>query len=442
VRTTEVELGSGLALRVNPFLHRFPWPKQAAAIGLCNRGVDVLYGGAAGGGKTDCLLMAAVQYVDDPQYKAVVVRRTYPQMVGADGVITRSLQWGWRALGAEYNQNDKRWTFPSGAVLLFRHLDGLRDQDNFQGQEFQFIGLDELTQWSEEALALYPATRLRRTEAQAARGVPLRTLATSNPGGAGHAWVKRRYISPGREGCRFVSARMEDNPALEADEYRERLRGQGDLLYRRLALGDWDAEQGTMFSPGWFRIVKAAPPTGVRWVHSVDLATSAKTRADQTGSGFVGLAQDGTLYLDDIQAWRAEWPESRARIKGRALARPVPLLIEAIGGFQVAAQDLQSDPALVGVEVRSVKHKADKVSMAAPWAARAEAGRVCVVDGPWVSAFLDQVASFPEGAHDDLVDLVSQAVAHLAVPQGGVAVGAPRQTTSAYHGGAHRRAGY
>ena len=272
--------------------------------------------------------------------------------------------------------------------------------------------------------------------------MPLRLLATANPGGAGHAWVKRRWITPGEPGHRFVPARLEDNPYLDGDEYRARLKEQGALLYRRLAEGDWDAEQGTMFSPSWFKIAKSAPP-GVRWVHSVDLATSAKTRADQTGSGFVGLGSDGVLYLDDIQAWRAEWPESRARIKARALARPVPLLIEAIGGFQVAAQDLQSDPALVGVEVRSVKHKADKVSMAAPWAARAEAGRVCVVDGPWVSAFLDQVAGFPEGAHDDLVDLVSQAVAHLAVPQGGVAVGAPRQTTSAYHsGGAHRRAGY
>lgn len=423
----QIELAPGLAFWVNEYMPWFPTPKQAAALAACNRGERVLYGGAAGGGKTDCLLMAALQYVHCPSYKGVVIRRTYPQLVGEDGILTRARAWGWSHKGAVWRDRESMWVFPSGAMLSFRHLDLEKHRDDYQGKELHFVGLDEVTQWGQEELALYPATRLRRNEAARAQGLPLRLLATANPGGAGHAWVKRRWVSPGQPGHRFIAARLEDNPYLDADEYRARLREQGDLLYRRLALGDWDAEQGSMFSPSWFRVVQAAPP-GVRWVHSLDLATSAKTRADQTCSAFVGLGPDGgTLYIDDCQAWRGEWPESRARIRARILARPCPVLVEAIGGFQIAAQDLQSDPALVGVAVRAVKHKADKVAMAAPWAARAEAGRVALVEGAWVSAFLDEAASFPGGSHDDRIDAVSQAVAALAIPEGGVAVAPRRQ---------------
>ena len=442
MQAREIEVGRGLSFWVNEYMPRFPTPKQASALAACNRGERVLYGGAAGGGKTDCLLMAALQHVHLSQYKGVVIRRTFPQLVGEDGILTRARSWGWAQRGAVWRDRESMWVFPSGARISFRHLDLEKHKDDYQGKELHFVGIDEITQWSDPSVALYPATRLRRNEQAQVEGIPLRLLATANPGGAGHGWVKRKWVAPGEAGHRFVSARIEDNPYIDATEYRARLREQGDLLYRRLALGDWDAEQGTMFSAGWFRVVKAAPTSGVRWAHSLDLATSAKTRADQTASGFVGLGPDGTIYIDDIQAWRAEWPESRARIKARILARPCEVLIEAIGGFQIAAQDLQGDPALVGAAIRAVKHKGDKVSMAAPWAARAEAGRVCLVDGAWVSDFLDELSAFPGGSHDDRVDVVSQAIAHLAVPQGGLAVGAPRQTTSAYHGGAHRRAGY
>lgn len=423
---TRIDLGHGLSLRVNSWIPscRFPLPKQALALALCDQGVDVLYGGAAGGGKTDALLLAALQYVDTPGYKAGIARRTYRQLNGPDGIIRRSHQWaqlgGWTQRGARWNGNDGLWTFPSGAVLYFGYLDHDTHKDNWQGHEFQFYGRDEVTQWGLEELSSYPETRLRRSEAQRLSGVPLRTFSTANPGGAGHQWVKRRWVDSADPARAYVHASVRDNPFLDAEDYLRRLRSQGELVYQRLGLGNWDAEQGEIFDRDWFRIISArAVPADVRWCHAIDPAASARTRADNTASGFVGIDPRGNVYVEDLQAWRAEWPESRRRLKERILARPVPVVIEGISGFKVAADDLKADPALVHVLIQTVGSKPDKVALALPWASRAQEGRVHLVDGSWVDAFLAEAVAFPEGAHDDRVDVVSLGVSYLGLGVGG-----------------------
>lgn len=401
-----VDMGHGMTVRVNHFLKVFPYPKQALALALCQDGYDVLYGGAAGGGKTDCLLMAALQYADVPGYTAGIVRRTYKQLAGPDGIIARSHAWGLKDKGALWNDNRATWTFPSGAKLYFGHLDHAKHQDNWQGQEFQFIGTDEGTQWADEALCSYPRTRLRRNESVTAYGVPLRQMMTANPGGPGHAWVKRRYIThPGAQ-QRYVPARVSDNYSMDAAEYDAILRTQGEVTYRRLALGDWDVEQGELFQRDWFQIIPRAP-RGLRWVHYIDPAASEKKRADQTASGFVGVDDAGNIYLDDIVGWRAEWPESHKRIRARALARPCPVGFEAVAGFKTAASTLQADPELVHISIRATRPDRDKYARALPLATRAEQGRVFLVDGPWVDAWIDQALGFPGGSHDDLVDVAT-----------------------------------
>lgn len=414
-----VDIGNGLSFRLNKWMCRFPLPKQAVALALCEQGKDVLYGGAAGGGKTDALLMAALQYVDVPGYKAAITRRTHKQLTGLDGIITRSQEWGLGRMGAHWNDTSKVWTFPSGAKLQFFYLDHIKHKDNFQGQDLHFSGKDEVTQWGDQTLCTYPETRLRTTKEIKERGVPIRRFNTGNPGGSGHVWVKRRWVDSTDPRYVYVPASVHDNPYLDSEEYLDELRRQGELVFQRLGLGDWDAEQGEIFNREWFKIINARDvPDHVRWCHSIDTAASAKARADNNASGFIGVDRQGNIYIEDLQAWKAEWPETKGRLIKRILARPDPVIIEGIGGGLVASQDLLSDPRLTHITIRVLKHKADKVSMTMPWAARAQAGKVFLVDGPHIDDFMNEAIVFPSGRHDDRIDVVNNGVHHLGVTVG------------------------
>lgn len=424
MQVRRIKLPNGGTFILNEYMPHFPTAKQAAALVACNRGERVLYGGAAGGGKTDCLLMAALQDVHIPGYKAVVIRRTYPQLAGEDGVMARAKQWGWASKGATWSERHSMWTFPSGAVIAFKHLDLQKHADDYQGKEYHFVGLDEVTQWADENLALYPATRLRRSQAVAQAGVRLRFLATANPGGPGHGWVKRRWISHPQPDHRFVAAKMQDNPHLDIAEYDKGLRSQGSLVYSRLAQGNWDVAEGGIFAQAQWRYVREAP-TGTRWIHSIDLASTDGRKSDYTASGFIGLGPDGRLYIRDMTQWREQWPGTRARLKRIILNNPEPVVIEAIGGFRVAASDLTHDPDLMGVTIRSITHKASKVDLASRWAVWAEEGRVCLVDGGYISEFVDQASTFPLSKHDDMIDVVSQGFNALSKPQGRATMGKP-----------------
>ena len=209
--------------------------------------LEMLYGGAAGGGKTDALLEAAVQYSDVPGYKAILLRKTFTQLSQADGLIDRSHEW--LTGRAKWNDQKHRWTFPSGAILEFGHLQHEKDRFNYQGSAFDFIGLDELTHFT-EAEYRYLFSRLRRHPDSP---IPPRVRAASNPGGVGHRWVKRRFIdklpdpddpSDTPEKCAarvFMPAKLSDNPGIDQEAYRLAL-DQLDAQERAQLLdGDWDA---------------------------------------------------------------------------------------------------------------------------------------------------------------------------------------------------------
>lgn len=212
-----------------------PSPIQGVFLGATQR--EVLYGGAAGGGKTDALLMAALQYVDVPGYSALLLRRTYKQLTNAGQLLDLSRQW----LGntdAKWNDQEAKWSFPSGATIRFGHLDSDRDLEAYSGPTYQFIGFDELTQFPEQHYT-FLFTRLRRT---ANVPVPLRMRAASNPGQSGHWWVKRRFVDLPRDQNRaYVPARIADNPALD-QSYADLLRETQDPQNAaHLIDGDWNA---------------------------------------------------------------------------------------------------------------------------------------------------------------------------------------------------------
>lgn len=201
--------------------------------------LEALYGGAAGGGKSDALLMAALQYAHVPGYSALLLRRTYADLSLPGAIMDRAKEW-LIPKGIAWNDKDKRFTFPSGASLTFGYLDNERDRYRYQGAELQYIGFDELTQFPEQWYR-YLLSRLRRMRGEP---VPLRARCASNPGGIGHDWVRRRFVDGVDSGRSFVPATLDDNPFLDRDAYRLSLAQLDPTTRAQLLDGTWVRDSG------------------------------------------------------------------------------------------------------------------------------------------------------------------------------------------------------
>lgn len=217
---------------------------------------EILYGGAAGGGKSDYLLGDYLQ--DVPTYgkawSGVLFRRSYPEL---EELIKRSHDL-YPSTGAEWREQKKEWQWPNGAILKMRYLERDRDATRYQGHQYAWIGWDELTQWP----TLY-AYRYLRARLRSAEGVQTKRIrAAANPGGAGHQEVKAYFIDPAPGGFvptvdvetglerMFIPARLSDNRILVANdpEYENRLRGLGSAeLVRAWLEGDWSVVEGAFF---------------------------------------------------------------------------------------------------------------------------------------------------------------------------------------------------
>lgn len=401
-------------------------PKQALFLGpLVTPIREIFYGGSAGGGKSEALLMAALQFVDVPRYAAVIVRQTYPMLSQPGGLLERSQTW-LRPTTARWNQGEHRWTFPSGATLTFKHLSDSTAIADYQGGEYQFIGVDEVTDFSEDQYRfLFSRLRNPRTIQ-----VPLRMRAASNPTGPGKTWVHARFVLAGpRSGRLFIPARLEDNPALDIAEYERSLVELGSAMYRRLRYGDWDVkEEGLLFKRDWFEIVTpTSVPEDVRHLRYWDLAATetpkgSRARKLNDADFTVGLLlarsrSTGSYYVDDVDRFRAGPREVERRIAQAAQAdgRDVAIRMEEEGG--ASGKSLISHyrrNVLDGFDFRGVRPSGSKEVRAQPVAARAEAGEIKLVQGPWIDAFLDELADFPEGLHDDQVDALSGAYGELS----------------------------
>jgi len=214
--------------------HR-PHPKQAEFLALDCR--EALYGGAAGGGKSDALLMAALQHVDTPGYNAAIFRKTFSDLALPGAIMDRAHSW-LSSTKAHWDGIRKQWRFPSGARISFGYLQTANDRYRYQGAEFQFIAFDELTQF-ESRDYLYLFSRLRAPNGMA---VPLRMRAASNPGGVGHDWVHERFVEKADSSRRFVPALMQDNPSLDAAQYRASLSELDSVTRRQLEDGIWEQD--------------------------------------------------------------------------------------------------------------------------------------------------------------------------------------------------------
>ena len=131
-----------LTLPPRPYCPHVPTPKQLAFL-VCPR-AEAFFGGAAGPGKTEGLLMGALQLVEWPRYSALLLRRTFRQLNQSNSIMNRTRQWLANS-DAVWNATDKRFSFPSGATITFGNLDSEDDVYQYDSSEFQYIGFDELT---------------------------------------------------------------------------------------------------------------------------------------------------------------------------------------------------------------------------------------------------------------------------------------------------------
>ncbi len=197
--------------------------------------MEALYGGSAGGGKSDALLMEALKDVDQPGYSALLLRRTFRDLNQPKAIMHRCHSW-LRGSDAIWNARDKRYTFPkSGATLTFGYFDSERDKDQYASAEFHFIGWDELTQFP-EGWYTWMFSRLRR---EASSKIKTRVRAATNPGGIGHSWVRKRFIDVETAVAPFVPASLKDNPFVDVDSYREALSKLDKVTRDQLEEGVW-----------------------------------------------------------------------------------------------------------------------------------------------------------------------------------------------------------
>lgn len=387
----------------NPYIpiDHTPSPRQWQFLLLDD--LEAFYGGQAGGGKSECLLMAALQYVMHPHYAALLFRRSYTDLALPGALMDRAHEW-LDPTDAEWRDRDKTWLFPSGATLTFGYMESDRDRWRYQSSEVQYIAFDEVTEFSRVQYA-FMFSRLRRLGAD---DIPLRMRSASNPGGPGHDWVKRDMVD--NPAVPFIPASRADNPALDHDSYSKALDQLDPVTRAQLRDGDWSIRPDTgLFQRDWFEVVGEAPADADR-VRYWDLAASeAKDADDPDYTAGVKLAmKDGVYYVEDVRHVRLT-PQRVEKLVAQTAAIDGPEvrigMEEEPGASGKGVTDYYRRHVLRGYAFDGIRSTGSKYTRALPVVSAAEAGNVKLVRGPWIAELLDELETL-EG-HDDQQDALS-----------------------------------
>jgi hypothetical protein len=224
---------------------------------------EVGYGGAAGGAKSYGLILDALYQIGKDDYNALLLRRTYKQLSGADGLIALSRKV-YPHVGGHYIKSEHLWEFDDyPGTIRFGHIEHDNDlEQNYEGHQYAYLGFDELQTFTER-MYLYLFSRNRSSNPE----VTPFTRSTFMPGGIGHFWVKKRFIDSGITNRKrhfrridgmdrqvrprdpmgmarmFIPARLEDNPYLYQDgrgSYEQGLHQLESVDFKRRRWGDWD----------------------------------------------------------------------------------------------------------------------------------------------------------------------------------------------------------
>ncbi len=408
---------------------------------------EAFYGGAVGGGKSDALLMAALQFVDIPGYSAILLRQTFAQLAQESAVMNRA--HGWLRGRAKWNAQEHKFTFPSGATLRFGYFENPNDKWQYQSAEFHFVGFDEVAHFTEDAYT-WLMSRLRGPKDLP---YPLRMRAASNPGGPGHDWVNKRFVNPKTRVAPFYACYWGANPFLDYTDYAKSFEHFPPLQRKQLMEGDWGAFQGGQFERHWFKTYthddhsilcpghEPVPYASLGRYITVDPACTAEetvrkgSNPDYTVVGVYARLPWEAIAVLDVSRVRVGVDQINNVVAGMCNKwRPLYVGYEAIAFQQailqmarrrsdipnVKALDLKVDGKLPGVKL-----KLARALDAIVWA---EKGKIFLpTEAPWLEDWLSEICFFTGDdkidAHDDQVDSLSFAVRELV--RGGFVQGAP-----------------
>ncbi len=422
-----------------------PGPQTAF---LQSRADIVIYGGAAGGGKSYGLLLEMLRNVEKPGYSGVLFRRTYPELTGAGSIFEVSKEIYPEAHGKYSTSPGIVWRFPRGAIIQMSHMQHDKNAEDHKGREYTTIAYDELTSFSEYQF-WYMLSRNRGTI-----GVRPYIRATTNPDPK--SWVRKfisfwlddedRFPVPERAGllrwfdridgeviwsdepaspfslsATFIPASLDDNPALTSKDpaYRAKLMAMTKIEREKLLGGDWGAVAlaGDYFQRPWFEVVDA-PPKRVTmrcraWDKAATEPSTANPDPDYTAGVKYSRDENGVFYIEDVVTCRERPHGVERRIASCADQDGIGTVV-----------GLWQDPGAAGVnDVANMQRilaryrthveraSKDKETYAGPVSSQAEAGNMKLVRGPWVDRLMGELEAFPKGNHDDCVDALS--LAHI-----------------------------
>lgn len=452
-----------------------PHPVQQIALSLPNK--ELLFGGAAGGGKSDYMLMAALQYVDIPGYSALILRRTWPDLNSPGAILDRFKEWMAPFVNSkEVHRGDqgRLWTFPSGAKIQFGYAQRPEAKLKFQGAEYQFVGFDEGTQFEPEiyeyllsrlrrptipcAICTNPLTRYyvnnvvryRHSENGGACttplpnpgaiqqyqpapdgttvfDIPLRMRVTANPGGLGHIYFKERFLEQrhvdgnGKKiDAVFIPSALKDNPSLDQASYQEQLASLSLVDRERLLNGNWEImDEGAFFARGDFNFIDEIPldKDVIARARFWDFAASDGDRSDYTVGALCSITTSGRWVVEDIQRTRSLPQDVERLVRKTAIHDGISVKIYSEMEKGSAGKSLASHytrNVLPGFQYKAIPVSGKKEDRAGALVSQVAEHNVDVINANWNLAFLDEFSTFPKGLHDDIVDACSHCFIQLA----------------------------
>lgn len=403
-----------------------------------NSAFEILYGGAAGGGKSAAGAIGALRSVGKgygPAYKAVLFRREFPEM---ESSLIPETEKYYPSLGGRYRSQKHYWVFPGGERIYLRSAPHLEDIKKLLSAEFQYVFFDELTTF-EEFQYTYAISRMRST-----KGIPIELRAGTNPGSGGHEWVLKRWgawlqrdpiakpgeilwfrrgtdgedhiVAPRTKGAlsrTFIAARLQDNPSVDPDEYEAKLSALDPFTAAQLRDGNWLIQpgRGIFYKRSWFEIVDAAPTWAVRCRYWDKAATAGGgdwtvgTRlAKATEERFKGL-----WFVEDMK--EGQWGPGQVQAEindtaiedGKAITIGMPQDPGAAGVFEV--NHYVTELSNRGYAVMPYRETGEKVTRQKPVSALAFNRRIKLVRGPWNERLLNMLEAFPDAGADHVDSL-------------------------------------
>lgn len=415
---------------------------------LSNTSMESLYGGAAGGGKSSAILMGYLMYVepehgeDKVKYDGLIIRRTLSDLEMPNAIMDRAKKWliPFEDIdGSVYwKEKKKQFIFDTGATLTFRYLAHDNDLAGYQGAEFQYIGVDELTQFSENQYT-YLYSRLRKTEDNP---ILLRMRAGSNPGGIGHDWVKDRFLTPNKKEL-FIPSKYTDNKYLDQEEYSKSLDLLADEVTRQqLKYGDWDVIPSTGFfntenlhiDQDYELLSLHANCRSYDMAYTSDKEAKQKnTDADYTAGCHAEKVSDTHYIFSDFIYKRLgekniQTVQRKAKVDG--IAKPILIETGTVGGaakelFRLWSKDYL--PEYPCTHSEPIGTKADRAAGLKNAIYRGHIHIHCP-EPSLLREIMNQLEGFPYSTHDDIIDAMAYAYNFLSKHPGGTVKTAGQRT--------------